>query len=169
MVRNTILVASVALLAVPFGARAEDKPVAVLFDDATFVKGVAVGGMFEVYLSELTGPQTRNGDVKKFAVLVVTNHFVAKEELKSAAEAAGIELPTKLDDAHKKQYDAFKECKGATLDRDYAKAMVKCHTDGVAAFRIASKLAKNPAVKEFATKTLPTLQKHLEMAKALEK
>ena len=32
----------------------------------------------------------------------------------------------------------------------------------------ASKECKNPKLKEFATKTLPTLQEHLDMARKLE-
>ncbi|QJW97435.1 DUF4142 domain-containing protein [Frigoriglobus tundricola] len=169
MIRSIALVASVALLAAPFGARAQDEPSAPAFDDAKFVQGVAVGGMYAVYLSELTGMQTRNSNIRKFALLMVKDHLAAKEELAAAAKAAGVTLPTKLDAEHQKRYETFKDYKGDNLDRDYVKAMVKCHTDGVAAFALASKGAKNPAVKDFAAKALPTLQKHLEMAKALEK
>ncbi len=169
MIRGIALVASVTLLAVPFGARAQDEPSAPIFDDATFMKGVAIGGMYGMYLSELTGPQTRNRDIKKFAVLMVKDHIAAKEELTAAAKAAGVTLPTKLDPEHQKCYEAFRDYKGEDLDRDYVKAMVKCHSDGVAAFALASKEAKNPVVKDFAAKALPTLQKRLEIAKALEK
>ena len=169
MIRSITLLASAAVLAVPFGTRAQDEPSAPAFDDTRFVNGVAVGGLYGVYLSELTGPQTRNRDVRKFAVLMVKDHIAAKEELAAVAKAAGVTLPTKLDAEYQKRYEAFKDYKGDDLERDYVKAMVKCHTDGVVAFAMASKAAKNPAVKEFATKALPTLQKHLEMAKALEK
>jgi putative membrane protein len=169
MIRNMILTAFVVVLATPLGTRAEGNPPAGPFDDATFVKEVAICGRYDAYLGELVGTQTRNNEVKNFAVRLVADHITASTGLKTAAASAGIELPTKLDDAHQKQYEAFKDYKGNNLDRDFVKAMVKSYTDGVAVFTRASKEAKNPAVKEFATKTLPTLQKNLETAKSLDK
>jgi putative membrane protein len=164
-----MVAAAVALLASVFGTRAEDKPTPAPFDAAAFAKAVAIGGMYDVYLSELVGSQTKNIDVRKLAVGLVADHLVAGPGLKAAAKQAGIELPKKLDDAHQKQYNAFKTYKGDDLDRDFVKAVVQRLTVGVALFTRASKEAKNKDIKDFATKNLPTLQNHLEMAKRLEK
>jgi putative membrane protein len=158
--------AAVALVAAPFGARAEDK---APFEDAAFVKMAAIGGMYEVYLGDLVAKKTTNDDVKKFAERVVKDHTAANAELLVAAKAGGFEVPAKIDDKHQQKYEAFKAYKGDAFDRDYVKDMVKDHEEDVALFTRASKDAKNPAIKEFATKTLPTLQKHLEMVKKLDK
>ena len=45
--------------------------------------------------------------------------------------------------------------------------MVKDHTKDVADFQKESKSGVDPDVKEFATKTLPTLQDHLKQAKQI--
>lgn len=165
MFHKTKLIAAFALFAGVTGARAEDNP----FDDATFVKKAAIGGMYEVYLGDLIAPLTKNDDVKKFAERVVKDHTEANKELKTAASAAGIEVPARIDDKHQQKYESFKAYKGTNLDQDYVKEMVKGHEADVALFTRASKEAKNQAIKDFATKTLPTIQKHLEMAKKLEK
>lgn len=169
MTRTLTLVTLVTLVAVPFSARGGDKPLASEFDDEAFLKMVAVGGMFDVYLSETVGPVTRNSEVKKFAVVTVAGHIAASDDLKTVAKTAGIALPTKLDDTHQKKYETFRDYKGDNLERDFIKAMVQNHTYGVIIFTRASKEAKHPAVKAFAVKSLPVLQKHLELAKCLEK
>jgi len=170
MVRKTKWIVVVALFAGVTGARAEDKPGADQpFDDAAFVKMAAIGGMYEVHLGNLVAPRAKNDDVKKFAERMVKDHSAANEELKSAAKSAGLAVPDRIDDKHQQKYEAFKAYKGDNFDRDYVKGMVKDHTEDVALFTRASKEAKNPAIKEFATKTLPTIQKHLEMVKKLDK
>ena len=159
MFRKLSLVALTALFATTRGARAEDAPPAQ-FDEAAFVKAVAAGGMYDVCLSNWTGPLTKNADVKNLAAGVVAG-------LKAVAKDAGIELPTRLDDAHLNKYEAFKGRTGDDLDREFVKAMAQRLTVGTALFERASKEAKTPAVREYAAKTLPTLQKHLEAAKKL--
>jgi len=168
MMRKMMLVAAVALLAGVFGASAEDKR-AQPFDDTVFVKTAAISGMSEVHLGELAATTTKNEDVKNLAEMTVKDHTAANAELKAAAKDAGIEVPTKIDDAHQKQYEGFKAYKGDNFDRDYVKTLVQSHTQSVALYTQASKEAKNPALKDFATKTLPTLKKHLDMAKKLDK
>jgi putative membrane protein len=169
MIGKMMLAAASALLACACGARAEDKAPAAPFDDAAFVKAAAIGGMSEVHLGDLAAARARGKDVKDFAGRAAKDHAAANEGLKDAAKAAGIELPAKIDEAHQKQYDAFKDYKGDDFDRDYARTMVQSHTDSVALFTRASKEAKDQGIKDYAAKTLPTLQKHLEAAKKLNR
>jgi putative membrane protein len=57
---------------------------------------------------------------------------------------------------------------GAKFDQRYSETMgVAAHRDTIALFQKASTNAKDAEVKAFATKTLPTLQHHLEMARKL--
>src|SRR5205085_895143 len=121
-----------------------------------FVKMAASDGMHEVELGKIAAAATKNDDVKKFAEKMVTDHGKANEELKTAAKTAGLAVPEKVSDEHQKHIDKFKDYKGDNFDRDYMKHMVKGHTDAVALFTRASKEAKNPAIKDFAAKTLPT-------------
>jgi len=169
MMHKRKLIAAVALLAVVIGVRAEEKPAADAFDDAGFVKMAAIDGMHEVELGKIAQTQAKNDDVKKFAEQMVKDHGKANEELKTAAKAASIAVPDKLDDKHQKHIDAFKDYKGTNFDQDYMKHMVSDHTEAVALFTRASKEAKNKEIKDFATRTLPTIQAHLEQAKKLNK
>lgn len=165
-----------AALTLPLAARGGE-PVAAprtaapatTFDDAAFLRTVAKCGLYDVCLSNHVGPVTRNSDVKSFAACVVANHIIASNALKAIAKDAGVELPTKLDDLHQRQFDAFRDYKGDNLERDYVKAMAARLTVAVAAFTRASKEANDPALREFAEAALPGLRKHLETVKALDR
>jgi len=168
MLRRVSLSAALALLVFPF-ASADDKKTDKPFSDADFVKAAASGGMHEVELGKLAADRAKDPGVKQFGQMMVTDHTKANEELKKVAKGGGFTIPDKLDEKQQKEIDRFKNLTGDAFDREYAKHMVKDHEEDLAEFTRASKEAKNPALKEFATKTLPTLQKHLEAAKKLNR
>jgi putative membrane protein len=56
---------------------------------------------------------------------------------------------------------------GKAFDRAYMRDMVTDHTKDVSEFRMESKNAKDPDVKNFASQTLPTLKDHLKEAKSI--
>jgi putative membrane protein len=168
MIRHAILTASVAA-AVALGTTGGRADEPKTFDDATFLKAAAAGGLYDACVCDLVGSQTRNPAVRKFAACVVASRIVGSSRLKDAAKDAGVELPAALDDHHKKRFETFKEYRGTDLERDFVKAMAQRHALGVMAFAQASKEAQHPAVRKFAADTLPALQKHLEMAKELDK
>jgi len=168
MLRTLLSITLASVVAIPF-TTAADEPSLASFDDATFLKAVAVGGLYDVCICDYVGSQSRNAEVRKLAAAVVADHLLGRDALKAAAKEAGVDLPTKLDADHQKQLEAFKASKGEGLDRELVKALHKRLTAGTAAFVMASKRAEHPAVKAFATKSLPRIQKHLESAKGLDK
>lgn len=138
------------------------------FDDAAFLRAAATGGRYDARLCDLVGSETRDARVRELAATVVVDRFLSGPELKKVAEGAGVDLPADLDDAHRKRYEAFKRSAPADRDRAFVRAVVERHTKAVVMFTVASKQAKDPAVRAFATETLPVLRKRLESAKALD-
>ena len=111
--------------------------------------------------------QGASAEVKKFGERMITDHTKANQDLMTAAKAANIAVPGGLPDEQTKEYDRFKNLKGAEFDKAYIKHMVEDHEKAVKLFENASKNLKDPGLKAFATKTLPTIKEHLEMAKKL--
>jgi len=146
------------------GQKPDEKP----FDDADFVAKAASGGMHEVELGKIAMTQAKNDDVKKFAEMMVTDHGKANDELKKAAKEAGVNVPDKMSEEDQKEVDKFKDYKGTNFDQDYMKHMLSDHEKDVALFKRASKEAKNPKIKDFATKTLPIVQAHLDQARKIQ-
>jgi putative membrane protein len=133
--------------------------------DTAFAKEAALGGMAEVELGNLAKEKASNNDVKQFGDRMVTDHSKANDELKQWASQKNVTLPTKLDQKHQATRDRLAKLSGAAFDREYMRDMVMDHQQDVAAFTRESKTGKDPDLKAWAGKTLPTLQDHLKMAK----
>ena len=57
---------------------------------------------------------------------------------------------------------------GDAFDREYINMMVKDHEKDVKEFEKASTKAKDPDVRAFAAKTLPTLREHLQQVRDIQ-
>jgi len=85
----------------------------------------------------------------------------------SVASSKGITLPTTLDEKHQKELTKMSAMSGAEFDRAYSKLMLSDHTKDVSEFEKQSTKGTDADLKAFASKTLPTLQEHLQLAKTL--
>lgn len=141
------------------------KPGTAKADDSAFAKEAAIGSLAEVELGKLATTNAGSDDVKKFGQRMVTDHGKASDELKQVAQKAQMTLPTELDSKHKATRDRLSKLNGAEFDKAYMSEMVKDHQQDVAAFRRESRTGQNADLKAWATKTLPTLEEHLNMAK----
>jgi putative membrane protein len=132
-------------------------------DPATFVKKAALGGMTEVETSKLAVDKAQDPQVKSFAQQMVTDHTAANEELKSLAQKKGWTLPTKLDAEHKAIVQKLGAKSGANFDAAYSKQMMQDHEKTVALFKGAAQ-SSDADLAQWARKTLPTLEKHEQLA-----
>jgi putative membrane protein len=133
--------------------------------DKMFFTKAAQAGMAEVEMGQLAQSQGSSDAVKTFGQQMVTDHGAANDELKTLAAQKGVTLPTKVAAADQSLINRLKKAKGMAFDHLYLQeAGVKDHTAAVSLFTKASK-SKDADVKAFADKTLPTIQKHLDMAK----
>jgi len=137
--------------------------------DQHFVTDAAVGGMAEVELGKLAADKAANADVKKFGQRMADDHGKANDELKSLAQSRQITLPSAIDAKHKATIDRLSKLSGEAFDRAYVEEMLKDHQKDVAAFRTESKSGKDPEVKAWAGKMLPTLEEHLKMVQDLNR
>ncbi len=135
--------------------------------DKRFIEEAARGGMAEVALGQLAAQKATSPDVKSFAQMMVDDHSKANDELKSIAAQKGVTLPSDLGAKEKAEQSRLEKLSGAEFDRAYVRAMVRDHKKDVAQFERESKSGRDPAVKDFASKTLSKLQTHLQHAESL--
>ena len=133
--------------------------------DQSFLKEAAAGGMMEVELGRVATQNAASDRVKQFGQRMVDDHSKANDELKQLAAREDVTLPGTMSAADKKQVDRLSKLHGVAFDRAYMQAMVDDHQKDVAKFRQQSTKAQDPDIKEFAARTLPTLEQHLQMAK----
>jgi len=146
----------------------DKKPAEKPFDDGEFVQKAASGGLHEVALGKIAASRAKLSAVKKFGERMVTDHSKANEALKKAAAAAGLSVPEMMNEQHQKEVDRFKNYSGSDFDGDFIKHAIVDHEEDVALFSRASKAAVNPAIKDFATQTLPVVREHLKVAKKIQ-
>ena len=146
-------------------ARADELPRA----DKSFINSAAEAGNAEVKASRIALEKTTNPDVKSFATLMVDEHTTVGDNLKKLAATKNVEPPTEPSMAQRAKIAVLEKLDGATFDKQYVNMIgVSAHKDAVKLFSKNATEAKDPDVKDFAAKTLPNLQHHLDMANALK-
>ena len=133
--------------------------------DKEFVMKAAQGGMAEVLLGQMASSKGTSPDVKNFGNRMVSDHGKANDELKQLAQNKGLALPADADKESREFGAKLAKTSGKNFDKEYINNMVDDHEKDVNEFEKASKEAKDPDLRAWAAKTLPTLQDHLKMAR----
>jgi putative membrane protein len=84
------------------------------------------------------------------------------------AAQKGLSAPSQPAEKHEKMLGQLSKLKGAEFDRAAQQHAVMHHQEDVKLFERASQNLQDAELKAFASKTLPTLKEHLEMAKNLQ-
>jgi len=129
-----------------------------------FFKEAAQGGMAEVALGQMAADKAENEAVKNFGERMVTDHGKANQELKDLATSEGVTLPTEMSAEAKALQKKLSDLSGAEFDKAYMKEMLKDHKKDISAFKREAEQGKDADVKNWAAKTLPTLQEHYTVA-----
>ncbi|PWB81147.1 MAG: hypothetical protein C3F11_16000 [Methylocystaceae bacterium] len=138
-----------------------------------FIDKVAVSNRFEIYASELALRHAASADVKSFAEQMIDDHRKTGEEFAAVLEKAAIEPPIDaLDLAYTGKFIQLRAFGvmgdvDSDFDRSYMLQQLEAHEDAVAVFSDYATSGETPELKAFAMKTLPTLEHHLHMARAL--
>ena len=158
-------------------AQRPSEPVTRL-DSREFVNRMAVAGMAEVELGKLASERAMDADVKAFAQTMVRDHSRADDELARIAKQLDIPVPTQLDPIHRELADRLSKLKGAEFDREYMSAMVKGHEDVAGLLRSYTSASRpigtsgrargEQALMEWAMKTMPIVERHLERARQIQ-
>jgi len=135
---------------------------------ASFMTTVADVSMAEVKLGQLAQDKGMNARIKAFGQMMINDHSKANDELKALAAKKNVTLPATIGADHQKKYDDLSKKSGKDFDKEYINAMVDGHQSAVDNFKNNTDNS-DADVKEWVNKTLPTLQMHLDSAKAIKK
>ena len=153
-------------LALSLGAFAQKSDGSLPRGDVKFLQKAAADGMAEVELGKLAQEKAMRDEVKQFAARMVEDHGKANEELKKVAAAHSVELRAGPTRRHQKEMERMSKKTGPDFDREYMRHMLKDHKKDVKEFREHAKSRHPNDVTRFAAATLPTLESHLQAARA---
>ena len=156
------LTASIALALSAPAALAKDPP------SKTFITKAIEGNMAEVSMGQLAQQNGQSEAVKSYGQMLVTDHGDANQKATAVAQQLGVTPPTEPTKKQKADYDKMSKMNGAAFDKAFAQHMVTDHKKDIAEYQKAAKMKGDPA-GDYASQTLPDLQKHLEAAQGLGK
>jgi putative membrane protein len=134
-----------------------------------FIKEATTSDMLEIAAAKIA-QEKGNADEKKFAEQMITDHTKTSGELKGLVPSdMQSAIPTSLDDSSQKKLDKLRDAKAEEFASEYDPMQVSAHKDAVSLFERYSNGGDNNKLKDWAGKTLPALQHHLEMAQELDK
>ena len=132
-----------------------------------FAMKASVGNTFEVEESKLALKQASSSKVKGFARMMIGDHTKAEKILQDAAKSAGAPVDMTLDPPHQAMVDTLKGKSGANFDKAYLADQVQAHTETAMLLGDYQQVGDNPKLKEWAKKTLPTVNAHLKKVQSL--
>jgi putative membrane protein len=135
--------------------------------DHQFMMDAAKGGMTEVHVAHMGIERGMNPTVKSFSQRLINDHTKANQELIALAKMKSVQLPA--DDPKIASSMPIAKKTGADFDKEFAKMMVDDHQKTITMFEKEASSGSDPDIKNWASKTLPTLQSHLAEAKTLPK
>ncbi|MCU1312880.1 MAG: putative exported protein [Acidobacteriaceae bacterium] len=135
--------------------------------DKAFVKKALGGSMAEVEMGKLALQKSNNEQVKQFAQKMVDDHGKMIDQMKPAADAMGVKVPTQPPAGEMKKMEKMKSLSGDAFDQAYIKDMVADHKKDDKEFKQEAQYTKNPQLKELVTQSDQTIEEHLHMAEQL--
>ncbi|HEV2693848.1 MAG TPA: DUF4142 domain-containing protein [Verrucomicrobiae bacterium] len=134
--------------------------------DSKFIKNALIGGQMEVTLGQLAAQKGADQSVRDFGTKMVADHQKAGDELKGLVTQKGGQVPEVPDQNSMAEH--LQKLYGHDFDKMYMNHMVKDHMKDIAEFESEAKNGDDAELKTWASKTLPVLQEHLQLAKAAQ-
>jgi putative membrane protein len=137
---------------------------------ADFIREAANSDMLQIAAATFA-QEKGNAEEKKFAEQMMTDHSKTSSDLKSLVDSGAVkaDIPTALDSSSQKKLDKLRDTRRQAFASEYDPMQVSVHKEAVSLFERYSKSGDNSKLKDWAGKTLPTLQHHLDMAEAMNK
>ena len=134
-------------------------------EDKKFFVDAAQDFLAEVTFGRIAQTSAVSADVKRVADQVVSDSSRATDEMKQIAITKGLALPADLAFHDAKTKDSLSHKVAKDFDTAYISSVIATAQKDVTAFERASRDAKDPDLKAWASKTLPSIQADLQSAK----
>ena len=137
--------------------------------DRKFIQEAAEGGMFEVDVGKLASSKASDPEVKSFGSMLADQHSAANKELVQLANSKKVELPAAPPHSMRRELEKLAKLNGKEFDQHFIREVgIKDHQQDIKKFQAASGKVKDPELKAWIDKTLPTLREHLAHAQKLQ-
>lgn len=135
--------------------------------DKDFVRTVAEASATQVHLGKIAQEKASSDAVKEFGKHMVEANTQTGQQLQQAAAALKVELPSGPPKKAKKDEDKLAKLSGTDFDHAYARMAADEQKQAVKEFEREAKNGKSPALQDYASKNLASVQEQEKQAEAL--
>jgi len=135
---------------------------------AGFVTNAAIGNMYEIESSRMALDKARSPELKQYAQRMIDDHTKTMAEMKElVGSLPDVTVPTAMDERRQGMIDNLRQAPAENFDQVYIGQQTAAHTESVELHETYADSGDNEPLKAMATKHLPTLRAHLEMARGM--
>lgn len=134
-----------------------------------FLTEAMQGDNSEVKLGQLAADQGSAKGVRDYGKMLVDDHGAHKAKLTTLATSMGVAVSDDAMPEANLEYDKLMGLKGADFDKEFVNYMANDHQKDIDKYKAEAGSKDPQPVIDMVNQTLPTLQKHLDTAKSLQK
>jgi putative membrane protein len=135
--------------------------------DEKFLTDAIQGDLAEVQMGQLAQQKGGTDGVKEFGATLVKDHGNHADKIRQLGESMGLNLPSEPNATQKSEHAKMSQQSGQEFDRQFAVRMVSEHKRDISKYQMEAK--RSGPIADMAKETVPVLQKHLQMAQALNR
>lgn len=132
--------------------------------DVLFLVKAAELNREAISLGQLAQQKSAINSVQELGKMMEEEHTKSLSDLIALAQKKKISLPTSQIDNKKAEYKKLSGKSGTDFGKEYSSFMINEHKDAITLFEIASAESTDPEIRDWATKTLPLLKRHLDQS-----
>jgi putative membrane protein len=132
--------------------------------DKQFMISAAKIDMTEAHEGQMAETQGKSDDVKNFAKTLVQDHSDSYTHLSELAAKEGVSIPKGIDTSKSASIRLLTHLTGQRFDRAFTKDEIAAERQTLAVFKREAAHGKDSDVKAYASKMIPVLEKHVQLA-----
>jgi putative membrane protein len=135
--------------------------------EQNYLKHQIQSNMFAEQAAKLVADKAPEDSVKQFAQKLQEDHKENNQQLKQIAQQKQMQVPNQMAQWQQGLLQEMQQLDPQTLQREFLFGTVAAHHKDILSNKFAAQKAQDNEVKQLATRTLPTLQQHLQQANRL--
>ncbi|HEY2586433.1 MAG TPA: DUF4142 domain-containing protein [Tepidisphaeraceae bacterium] len=140
--------------------------------EEAFLRTAAQDDVFEIRLGEYAADHAALSETKQFGRQMATDHQADLKQIEQLAQDHGVDLKTHDNDLTPQQktvYDRLTTRPGKDFDKEYTKLALAEHNRMISLYQRQRDHAADVDIREYAGKTVPSLEQHKQMATDTQK
>lgn len=136
--------------------------------DRQWLDYAATDNQGEIQESLVAEKKAHSPALKAFVRLMVDDHMQIESRLATLVNGHSVSVPNGPGQKNAKTMSEMEQLSGPQFDQRFLQEQIQDHSDDLRKFSEEIKATQDPDVRSFAAETLPILQQHLALAKAVD-